>query len=80
MPLLSRGTFPRRGFARPPTNLRKRVASVAYVIKVRLTDIRYARGWSTNSTAMESKDVDFTTRPAKVTLMFFGHLKKDAHA
>jgi hypothetical protein len=28
----------------------------------------------------ESKYVDFTIRPTKAALLFFGYLKKDAHA
>ena len=40
-------------------SLRKGAASAAYAIKVRLNDIRYAGGWSTKSTVMESKYVDF---------------------
>jgi hypothetical protein len=58
--------------------LPKGAASAAYAIKVRLTDIRYAGGWSMNSTVMESKYVDFTMRPTKAALLFFGYLRKDS--
>ncbi len=61
--------------------LRKGAASAAYAIKVRLSDIRYAGGWSTNSTVLESKYVDFITmRPTKAALLFFGYQKKDSPA
>ncbi len=58
-------------------NLRKGVASVVYAIKAPLTDIRYAGGWSTNSTVLESKYIDFTMRPTQAALFFFGYLEKD---
>ena len=34
-------------------------------------------GWSTKSTVMEAKYVDFTIKPTKAALLFFGYLKKD---
>jgi hypothetical protein len=52
-------------------------ASAAYAIKVHLNDIRYAGSWSTKSIVLESKYVDFTMKPTKAALMFFGYLKKD---
>ncbi len=52
-------------------------ASATYAIKVPLTDIRYARGWSTNSTDLESKYIDFTMRATHAALLFFSYLKKD---
>ena len=58
-------------------SLRKVAASIAYAIKAPLIDIRYAGGWSTNSTVLESKYVDFTMRPTQAALVFFGYLKKD---
>ena len=49
-------------FAWTSHNLRKVVASATYAIGAKLTDIRYAGGWSTNSTVLEAKYIDFTTR------------------
>ena len=60
-----------------PHNLRKGVASDAYAIKAPLTNIRYAWGWSTNSTVLESWYIDFTMRPKQAALLFFDYLKKD---
>ncbi len=76
-PILLRGTAPPPGFCWTSRGLRKGAASAAYVIKVRLNDIHYAGGWSTKSTVLESKYVDFTMRSTKAALMFFGYLKKD---
>ena len=56
---------PRLGFRWTSHNLRKGAASDAYAIKIPLTDIRYAGGWSTSSTILESKYVDFTMRPRR---------------
>ena len=58
-------------------NLRKGVASATYAVKVPLTDIRYAGGWSTNYVVQDSKYIDFTMRHAKAALLFFGYMKKD---
>ncbi len=58
-------------------NISKGAASAAYAIKVPLTDIRYAGGWSTSSTVLESKYIEFTMRPTQATLLIFGYLKKD---
>jgi hypothetical protein len=45
-------------------SLRKGVASAAYAIGARLTDVHYARGWSTNSTVLKAKYIDFTLIPS----------------
>ena len=74
------GHSPPPGFYWTSRSLRKGDASAAYAIKVRLTEIRYAGGWSTSSTVVESKYVDFTMRPTKAALLFFGYMKKDAPA
>ncbi len=58
-------------------SLRKGYVSDVYAIKVPLTNIRYAGGWSTNSTVIESKYIDFTMRHTYAALLFFGYLKKD---
>jgi hypothetical protein len=58
-------------------NLCKRVASVAYALKVPLTKIRYAGGDSTNFIALESKYMDYTLRPTHAALLFFIYVKKD---
>jgi hypothetical protein len=58
-------------------SLRKGVASAANAIKVHLNDIRYAGGWSTNSTVLEAKYIDFSMPPSKAAYIFFGHLKRD---
>jgi hypothetical protein len=68
--------FPPLGFCWTSHILRKGAASAAYAIKVPLTDICYAGGRFSNSTVLESKYIDFTIRPTKATLLFFGHLKK----
>jgi hypothetical protein len=52
----------------------------ANAIKVPLNDIRYAGGWSTNSTVMEAKYIDFAMPPSKTAYIFFGHLKRDTPA
>ncbi len=61
-------------------SLRKGAASAANAIKVPLNDIRYAGGWSTNSTGLESKYIDFSMPPSKAAYIFFGHLKRDTPA
>ncbi len=70
------GHAPPQGLCWTFHNLRKGAASAAYALQVILTDIRYAGGWSTISTVLESKYVDFTMRPAKAAFLFFGYLKK----
>ena len=71
------GHEPPPGFCWTSHSLRKGAASAAYAIRVRLDDIRYAGGWSTKSTVLEAKYVDFTMKPTKAALLFFGYLKKD---
>ncbi len=71
------GQFPPPGFCWTSHILRKGAASAAYAIKVRLTDIRYAGGWSTSSTVPESKYVDFTMKSIEAALLFCGYVKKD---
>jgi len=56
--------LPPAGFAGTSHSLRKGAASGAYAIGARLTDIRYVGGWSTNSTVLEAKYIDFTMRPS----------------
>ncbi len=55
----------------------QRATSAAYAIKAPLTDIRYAGGWSTSSTDLESKYTDFTMRPTNAALLCLGYMKKD---
>jgi hypothetical protein len=74
------GHSPPPGFCWTSHNLRKGAASAAYAIKVRLTDIRYAWGWSTSSPVMESKYVHCAMGPIKAALLFFGYPKKDSLA
>ena len=76
--------FSKAGHSPPPGlcwtshNLSNGAASVAFEIKVRVTDIRYAGGLYKNSTVLESKYVDFTIRPTKAVLLLFGYMKKDS--
>ena len=65
---------PPAGFAWTSHSLRKGAASAAYAIGARLTDIRYAGGWFTNSTVLEAKNIDFTMRPSPDAWIFFGYL------
>jgi hypothetical protein len=64
--------------------LRKGAASTSNTesnaIKIPLSDIRYAGGWSTNSTILEAKYNDFAMPPSKAAHIFFGHLKRDTPA
>jgi hypothetical protein len=57
-------------------SLRKGAASAAHAIGARLTDIRYAGGWSTNSTVLEAKYIDFTMQPSPAAWIFFGFLHR----
>ena len=66
--------LPPVGFVWTSHNLRKGSASVAYAIDARLTNIRYAGGWSTNSSVLEAKYIDFTMRPSPAAWIFFGYL------
>jgi len=68
---------PPQGFNWTSHNLRKGATSAANSIKVPLNDIRYAWGWSTNSTVLESKYIDLAMAPSKATYIFFGHLEED---
>ena len=71
------GNNPPTGFSWTSHSLRKGAASAANAIKVALTDIRYAGGWSTNSTVLESKYIDFSMPASRAAYIFFGHLKRD---
>ena len=41
-------------------------------------DIHYACGWSTTSTVIESKYIDFTMQPSEEARLIFGYLLKSA--
>ena len=69
---------PPEGFCWTSHSLRKGAASAANAIGVRLTDIRYAGGWSTNSTVLEAKYIDFAMLPTPAARLFFGYLCKGA--
>ena len=71
------GYAPPPGFCWTSHSLRKGVASAANAIKVHLNDIRYAEGWSTNSTVLEAKYIDFAMPPSRAAYIFFGYLKRD---
>ena len=66
--------LPPEGFSWTSHSLRKGSASAANAIGVRLTDIRYAGGWSTNSTVLEAKYIDFAMQPTPAAWIFFGWL------
>ena len=74
------GHCPPQGFSWTSHSLRKGAASAANAIKIALNDIRYAGGWSTSSTVLESKYIDFSMAPSKAAYIFFGHLKRDTPA
>jgi hypothetical protein len=69
---------PPTGFSGTSHSLRKGAASAANAIGARFTDFRNAGGWSTNSTVLESKYIDFTMQPSEEVLLFFGFLLKSA--
>jgi hypothetical protein len=71
------GHSPPEGFSWTSHSLRKGAASAANAIQVRLTDIRFAGGWATNSTVLEAKYIDFAMRPTPAAWLFFGYLRKD---
>ncbi len=71
------GNNPPKGFSWTSHNIRKGAASVANSIKVPLNDIRYSRGWSTNSNVVKAKYIDFAMAPCKTAYIFFIHLKRD---
>ncbi len=50
---------PPPGFSWTSHSLRKGTASAANAIKIAINDIRCAGGWSTNSTVLEAKYIDF---------------------
>ncbi len=58
--------------AQPP----KGFASAANAIGARLTDIRYIGGWSTKSTDLTAKYIDFAMLPTSGAHLFFGYLCK----
>ena len=69
---------PSEGFSSTSHSLRKGDASTANAIGVRLTDIRYAGGWSTISTVLEAKYIDFAMLPTPAARLFFGYMCKGA--
>jgi hypothetical protein len=71
------GHYPPPGFSWTSHSLRKGAASAANAIKIALNDIRYAGGWSTNSTVLEAKYIDFAMAPSEAAHVFFGHMKRD---
>jgi len=71
------GHSPPNGFSRISHNLRKGVASASNAIPIRLTNIRFAGGWATNSTVLEAKYIDFAMRPTPVAWVFSGYMRKD---
>ena len=71
------GHYPPPGFSWTSHSLRKGAASAANAIKISLNDIRYAGGWSTNSTVLEAKYIDFAMAPSEAAYVFFGHMKRD---
>ena len=54
-------------------------ASVAYAIGAILIDIQCAGGWSTNSTVLEAKYIDFTMKPSLAAWIFFGYLYRGTY-
>ncbi len=66
--------LPPEGFAWTSHSLRKGAASDAHAIGARLTDIRYAGGWPTNSTVLEAKYIDFAMQPSPAAWIFSGCL------
>jgi hypothetical protein len=67
---------PPEGFAWTSHSLRKGSASAANAIGARLTDIRFMGGWSTNSSVLEAKYIDFAMQPTPAARLFFGYLCK----
>ena len=70
--------LPPTGFSWTSHNLWKRAASDAYALGARFMDILYASWWSTNSTVLESKYIDFRMQPYKEARLLFGFLCKVA--
>ncbi len=71
---------PPQGFSWTSHSLRKGSASIGNAIKVPFNDIRYAGGWSTNSSVLEAKYTDFAMASSHATYIVFGHLKRDTPA
>ena len=69
---------PPEGFRWTSHSLRKGAVSAANAIGVRLTDIRYVSGWSTNSTVLEAKYIDFAMLPTAAARLFFSYMCKGA--
>ncbi len=67
---------PLNGFRWTSHILRKGTASAANAIGACLTDIRYVGGWSTYSTVLEAKYIDFATMPTPAAHLFFGYMCK----
>ena len=80
MALIATKQSPPAGFSWTSHSLRKGTASAANAIKVPINDIRYAGGWSTNSSVLEKKYIDFSMAPSKAAYTIFGHLKRDTPA
>ncbi len=57
-------------------SLRKGATFAANAIGARLPDIRYVGGWSTNSTVLEAKYIDFAMLPTPAARLFFSYLCK----
>jgi hypothetical protein len=69
---------PPEGFNYTSHNLRKGDVSASHAIGARLTDIRCAGGWSTNSNVLEARYVDFAMLPTPAARLFFGYQCKGA--
>jgi hypothetical protein len=65
------------GFSWTSHNLRRGAASAAYAIGARLMDIRHVSGWSTISSVLDAKYVNFMMQSSPKARMFFGSLIKD---
>ncbi len=67
---------PPEGFSWTSHNLCNGSTSAANAIGTRLTDIHYIGGWSTNSTVLTTKYIDFAMLPTPAAHLFFGYLCK----
>ena len=67
---------PPQGFSWTSHSLRKGAASAANAIGARLDDVRYMGGWSTNSSVLVAKYIDFAMQPTPAARLFFGYLCK----
>ena len=63
---------PPKGFAWTSHSLRKGSASAANAIGVQLPAIRYTGEWSTHTTVLEKKYIDFSMQPTPAAWIFFG--------